>query len=308
MTYSPDSPMHIGTRGSPLALAQAVETRSRLMCALGLPEEAFEIHVIKTTGDRIQNRSLGEIGGKGLFTREIEVALLRASIDIAVHSMKDVPVEQPGGLVIDCILPREDVRDGLLSPTARCISELPKDAVVGSSSLRRRAQLKYRRADLQLVEFRGNVQTRLQKLSDGVAQATMLAMAGLNRLNMPDGTAIPIDTGEILPAIAQGAIGIERRADDEAAAVSLALINDRASQVRILTERSFLKGLDGSCQTPIAGLAELHGDQVTLRGEVLRPDGTESHFDEQTGIARDGAAIGAELAARLRLRMGPDFF
>jgi hydroxymethylbilane synthase len=308
MAFTPESPLKIGTRGSPLALAQAYETRDRLMAALSLPQTAFDIQVISTTGDRIQDRPLGEIGGKGLFTKEIEEAMLRGDIDIAVHSMKDMPVDFPEGLVIDCFLPREDVRDGFLSQGITSLNDLPQGAVVGTSSLRRRAQLKHRRPDLQVVEFRGNVQTRLRKLSEGVAQATFLAMAGLNRLGMPTNTATPIDPADMLPAIAQGAIGIERRANDKTIAAALALINDTDTQTRLLAERALLRGLDGSCQTPIGGLATLSGDQLTLLGQVLRPDGSESLADTQSGPSSDAEKIGAEMATRLRARMGPNFF
>ncbi|PIB26056.1 hydroxymethylbilane synthase [Amylibacter kogurei] len=307
MRFSPDTPLKIGTRGSPLALAQAHETRSRLMGALGLPETAFNIVVIKTTGDRVQDRPLGEIGGKGLFTKEIEDAMLSNDIDIAVHSMKDMPVAFPDGLMLDCYLPREDVRDAFISRKYKSISQLPKGAVMGSSSLRRRAQLAAVRPDLKLVEFRGNVQTRLRKLDDGVADATFLAMAGLNRLGSAD-IANPIETDEILPAIAQGCIGIERRVDDADAAAALALIHDQDSGLRLNAERALLAGLDGSCQTPIAGLATLDGDTITLRGEVLRPDGSESIKHMMTGAAKDGAKIGTDMAKILRDQMGENFF
>ena len=205
---NPAQPLRIGTRGSPLALAQAHDTRARLMAAFGLPEQAFQIVVIKTTGDRVLDRPLKEIGGKGLFTREIEDALLDGSIDIAVHSMKDMPTLQPEGLVLDTYLLREDVRDAFVSPHVARLADLPPGAVVGSSSLRRRAQLALRRPDLKLVEFRGNVQTRMKKLEDGVAVATFLAMAGLNRLRMDDVPRSAIEVYEMLPAVAQGAIGI----------------------------------------------------------------------------------------------------
>ncbi|HSF90891.1 MAG TPA: hydroxymethylbilane synthase, partial [Paracoccaceae bacterium] len=208
--YSTDRTLKIGTRGSPLALAQAFETRARLMDAHDLPEAAFEIIVIKTTGDAIQNRPLSEIGGKGLFTKEIEEALFSGAIDIAVHSMKDMPTVLPEGLEISTLLPREDVRDAFISRKYKSIAELPQGAVVGSSSLRRRAQLAAIRPDLVLVEFRGNVQTRLRKLDEGVAEATFLACAGLQRLGMPE-IANPIETQDMLPAVAQGAIGIEQR-------------------------------------------------------------------------------------------------
>ena len=305
---SPERPLRIGTRGSPLALAQAHETRDRLMAAHGLPEAAFEIHVIKTTGDRVLDRPLREIGGKGLFTREIEDALLDRSIDIAVHSMKDMPVLQPGGLVIDCYLPREDVRDAFVSRRFGSIAELPAGTAVGSSSLRRRAQLVHRRPDLQLVEFRGNVQTRMRKLDDGVAAATFLAMAGLTRLGLLDVVKGAIEPEEMLPAVAQGAIGVERREGDEIAAGLLAAIADRPTALRVESERAYLRRLDGSCQTPIAGLALLDGDRVWLRGEILLPDGSLSITGERRGAAADGPAMGLDLAEELLSRAPQSFF
>lgn len=300
--------IRIGTRGSALALAQAHETRDRLMAAHGLPGDAFQIVVIKTTGDRVLDRPLKEIGGKGLFTREIEDALTGGEIDIAVHSMKDMPTVQPGGLVIDCYLPREDVRDAFVSAQFSGISDLPQGAVVGSSSLRRRAQLLHRRPDLQLVEFRGNVQTRLKKLEDGVAVATFLAMAGLSRLGMLHVARGAVSPDDMLPAVAQGCIGVERRAGDARMAGLLAAISDADSAARIAAERAFLARLDGSCQTPIAGLAELQGDRLQLRGEVLRPDGTEVIAGTRTGPVSDGAAMGTDLAEELRARAPADFF
>ena len=305
---TPDRPLKIGTRGSPLALAQAHETRDRLAAAFSLAAEAFEIVVIKVTGDQILDRALKEIGGKGLFTREIEEALLAGDIDIAVHSMKDMPTIQPDGLVLDCYLPREDVRDAFVSPGVARLMDLPQGAVVGSSSLRRRAQLAHRRPDLQLVEFRGNVQTRMKKLADGVAAATFLAMAGLNRLGLADVARSAIDPEEMLPAVAQGAIGIERRAADARVAAMLAAIHHRDTGLRLAAERAFLLRLDGSCETPIAGLALLEGDNLWLRGEVLRPDGTQVITGERRGLAADGAAMGTDLAAELLTRAGPGFF
>lgn len=301
-------PLKIGTRGSVLALAQAYETRARLMAAHDLPTEAFEIVVIKTTGDRITDRPLKEIGGKGLFTREIEEALIQGRIDIAVHSMKDMPTLQPSGLIIDCLLPREDPRDAFVSQHAASIADLPKGAVVGSSSLRRRAQLSYRRPDLTLVEFRGNVQTRLKKLEDGVAVATFLAMAGLSRMNMLQVARGPIDPDDMLPAVAQGAIGVERRQDDDAIAAMLAPINDPDTEQRIAAERAFLARLDGSCQTPIAGFAEIAGNRLALRGQILRPDGSRSVTGSRTGNVRDGKAMGQDLAEELLAKAGPGFF
>ena len=311
MTYSmpsPAQPFKIGTRGSPLALWQAYETRRWLMAAFDLPEEAFEIVVIKVSGDQILDRALKDIGGKGLFTREIEDALLDGGIDIAVHSMKDMPTLQPDGLLLDCYLPREDVRDGFMSPTVAGLMELPQGAVVGSSSLRRRAQLAHRRPDLTLVEFRGNVQTRMNKLQDGVAVATFLAMAGLNRLGLAHMARAAIAVDEMLPAVAQGAIGIERRVDDPRAEHMLAAIHHAPTGQRLKAERAFLLRLDGSCETPIAGLAVLEGDHLWLRGEILRPDGSKVITGQLRGPVADGAALGRELAAELLGRAGPGFF
>lgn len=305
---TPAEPLKIGTRGSPLALAQAHETRARLMAAFDLPEDAFQIVVIKVTGDQILDKALKDIGGKGLFTREIEEALLAGGIDIAVHSMKDMPTLQPAGLVLDCHLPREDVRDAFVSPLADSLSALPEGAVVGSSSLRRRAQLKLRRPDLQLVEFRGNVQTRMKKLGEGVAAATFLAMAGLNRLGMAHVVRSAIAPEEMLPAVAQGAIGVERRSDDRRVEWMLAAIHDIPTGQRLTAERAFLARLDGSCETPIAGLAVLDGAGVWLRGEILRPDGSEAIAGEVRGPVADGAALGQDLAARLLAQAAPGFF
>ncbi len=309
---SPSAPLKIGTRGSPLALAQAHETRRRLAAAFDLPQEAFEIVVIKTTGDNRAmidaDRPLKEIGGKGLFTKEIEEALLAGGIDIAVHSMKDMPVAQPGGLLLDTYLPREDVRDGFVSLAHGGLKALPVGARVGSSSLRRRAQLLARRPDLELVEFRGNVQTRMKKLEAGVVDATFLAMAGLKRLGMETVARAAIEPDAMLPAVAQGAIGIERRADDARAADMLAAIHDPETGLRLAAERAFLAGLDGSCQTPIAGLAELEGGTLRLRGEILRPDGSEVIFDDVTVPVQDGAAAGLDMARRMRARAGDGFF
>ncbi|MBY6202681.1 hydroxymethylbilane synthase [Maritalea mobilis] len=309
---TPASPLKIGTRGSPLALAQAYETRSRLMAAFNLPEEAFEIVVIKTTGDDRSlidaDKPLKELGGKGLFTKEIEEDMLTGKIDIAVHSMKDMPVEQPPGLVLDTYLPREDVRDAFVSLNHDSLAALPEGARVGSSSLRRRAQLKARRPDLQVVEFRGNVQTRMKKLGDGVADATFLAMAGLRRLGMEEVVKSAIEVEDVLPAVAQGAIGIERRSDDSRAAEMLAAIHDVQTGQRLAAERAFLAGLDGSCETPIAGLAELDGTMLRLRGEILRPDGSEVLTADRTAPIEDGAKLGAEMAADLRAEAGEGFF
>ncbi|MEM9271259.1 MAG: hydroxymethylbilane synthase [Pseudomonadota bacterium] len=300
--------LKIGTRGSPLALAQAHETRARLMASEGLPEDAFEIVVIKVTGDAIQDRPLGEIGGKGLFTKEIEDALLDGSIDIAVHSMKDMPVEQPKGLALTCYLPREDVRDGFVSLSYESLVDLPQGARIGSSSLRRRAQIKHTRPDLEVVEFRGNVQTRLRKLNEGVADATFLAMAGLNRLGMTHVAKGAMDPQDMLPAVAQGAIGIEQRADDARTQERLAAISDAPTTTQLAAERAFLAGLDGSCQTPIGGLALLSGDELVLTGEIIKPDGSVVHQDTERGPATHATEIGETLAARLKALGGDGFF
>ena len=277
------------------------------MAAYSLPETAFEIVVIKVTGDQILDKALKEIGGKGLFTREIEEALLDGGIDIAVHSMKDMPTVQPAGLILDCYLPREDVRDGFVSPAVAGLMDLPQGATVGCSSLRRRAQLAHRRPDLKLVEFRGNVQTRMKKLEDGVAVATFLAMAGLNRLGMAQ-HAKPIAVTEMLPAVAQGAIGVERRLADPRAQAMLAAIHHTPTGQQLAAERGFLARLDGSCETPIAGLAVLEGATLWLRGEILRPDGTRVIAGELRGPVADAAAIGAALADQLLAQAGPGFF
>ncbi len=309
---TPDAPLRIGTRGSPLALAQAHETRARLMAAHDLPEAALEVVVIKVKGDDrfmvAADTPLKQIGNKGLFTREIEDALLEGGIDIAVHSMKDMPVEQPPGLVLDCFLPREDPRDAFVSHKAGGIADLQPGQVVGSSSLRRRAQMLYRRPDLKVVEFRGNVQTRLRKLQDGVADCTFLAMAGLNRLGMAEVSRGPVAAEEMLPAVSQGAIGIERRGDDSTTAGLLEALHDRDTGLRLAAERAMLAGLDGSCETPIAGLALIEGSEIWLRGEILRPDGSECLTDEGRAPVADGGELGAELARRLLSRAPSGFF
>ena len=304
----PKSPLRIGTRGSPLALAQAYETRERLSGAFNLPLDSFEIVVIKTTGDKVVNRPLKEIGGKGLFTKEIEEALLEESIDIAVHSMKDMPVYQPKGLVLDTFLPREDVRDAFISRVHKGLADIPQGATVGTSSLRRKAQLMSKRPDLKVVEFRGNVQTRLKKLDDGVAECTFLAVAGLNRLNMEDIITTAISTEEMLPAVAQGAIGIERRENDIRIATMLEAIHNSKTGLLLSAERAFLEALDGSCETPIAGLAELSNGNLRFRGEILRPDGSEVFSDEQIASKEDATLMGVEMAKKLLNKAGSNFF
>ena len=304
----PKSPLRIGTRGSPLALAQAYETRERLSIAFGLSLDSFEIVVIKTTGDKVLNRPLKEIGGKGLFTKEIEEALLQESVDIAVHSMKDMPVQQPDGLILDTFLPREDVRDAFVSRIHKSLADIPQGATVGTSSLRRKAQLMSKRPDLKIVEFRGNVQTRLKKLDDGVAECTFLAVAGLNRLKMEDIITAPISTDEMLPAVAQGAIGIERREKDIKVATMLEAIHNSITGLLLSAERAFLEALDGSCETPIAGLAEFKNENLRFRGEILKTDGSEVYSDEQVVSKEDATLVGIEMAHKLLSQAGNDFF
>ncbi|MEX2518886.1 MAG: hydroxymethylbilane synthase [Paracoccaceae bacterium] len=305
-TYSADRPLRIGSRGSPLAIAQAIEARDRLMAAHGLPETAFMVEAITTTGDAVQDRPLSEIGGKGLFTKELETALFDRRIDIAVHSMKDVATVLPGGLALIAYLPREDVRDAFISLEYAGFDDLPEGAVIGTSSLRRRAQALTRRPDVHVVDFRGNVQTRLRKLEAGVAAATFLACAGLKRLNAS--LAAPIPTDVMLPAVAQGAIGIEARTDDEAVAALIAPLNDPETEIRLTAERAFLRALDGSCRTPLAGLAELENGRLNLRGEILRPDGSRRHAAARSGSTADAEAMGLDAAAELRALGGSRFF
>ncbi|EKE76896.1 hydroxymethylbilane synthase [Oceanibaculum indicum] len=302
--------VRIGTRGSQLALAQASEVKARLAAAheaLRDPD-AVEIVVISTTGDRVQDRPLAEIGGKGLFTKEIEEGLLDGSIDIAVHSMKDVPTVLPDGLVIDCILEREDARDAFLSGKASGIDDLPAGSVIGTSSLRRQALILSRRPDLKVVSFRGNVGTRLRKLENGDVDATLLAMAGLNRLAIQQTGTTPIPADVMLPAVAQGAIGIERRQSDDRIAGLLAPLNHSESAIRVTAERAMLAELDGSCRTPIAAHAVLAGGSLSLKGLVVLPDGTQRHDAALDGAPGDAAALGREVGLQLRREAGPEFF
>ena len=302
------SRLRIGTRGSALALAQAREVQRLLMAAHRMDEAAIDVVVIKTTGDRIQDRPLSEAGGKGLFTKEIEEALLDGSIDLAVHSMKDMPTALPEGLAITSMLPREDVRDAFISAKWPTVDALPQGAVVGSSSLRRQAQLRRMRPDLQVVTFRGNVDTRLRKLADGAVDATLLAVAGLNRLGLADRITSTIPLDVMLPAVAQGAVGIETRFDDAATAALLAPLNDPATSLCVTAERAFLARLEGSCRTPIAGLGQLREAGVfTFRGEILTPDGSNSHAVTRQGQPAAAVQLAIEAAEDLLARAGPGF-
>ena len=302
--------LRIGTRGSPLALAQTHSVRDALAAAwphLAAPG-ALEIIVIRTTGDKVQDRPLAEIGGKGLFTKELDDAMEQGSIDLAVHSMKDVPTLLPDFVALPCMVKREDVRDAFISPIAKTPDDLPHGAKVGTASLRRGAQLLNRRPDLQVVNFRGNVQTRLNKLAEGQVDATLLAAAGLNRLGLAQHATALLDTDYMLPAVAQGAVGITCRKDDDAAHKFLAALTDAQTMTRVTAERAFLTRLDGSCRTPIAALAELTGDDVSFRGLIVSPDGKVIHRVEGRGSAQDAWAIGDDAAQRIRAVAGPDFF
>ncbi|WP_207484667.1 hydroxymethylbilane synthase [Arenibaculum pallidiluteum] len=303
-------PLRIGTRGSPLALAQAHQTRDRLAAAhpaLAAPG-AIEIVVIRTTGDRIQDRTLMEAGGKGLFTKEIEEDLAAARIDLAVHSMKDVPTWLPEGLEIVCMLPREDPRDAFISASGVRLDVLPQGAVVGTASLRRQAQILARRPDLRVIPFRGNVQTRLRKLADGEADATLLALAGLRRLGMADVATEILDPTVMLPAVAQGAIGIEIRSDDAATRALLAPLACAETMVRVSAERALLAVLDGSCRTPIGALARVDGDTLSLDGLVAAPDGRQVLRTAVHGPAAEAERLGSEAGAALKAQLPAGFF
>jgi len=287
----------LGTRGSPLALTQAGMVRDALCAAHGWPAAAIETVVIRTTGDRVQDRALAEIGGKALWTKELDRALLAGEIDAAVHSMKDVETVRPAAIRIAAMLPRADVRDRLIGVAT--IADLPDAATVGTSSPRRRAQLLRRRPDLRIVLFRGNVDTRLGKLAAGEVDATLLAAAGLDRLGRPDvGHAVPTDT--MLPAPAQGAVGIEVRADDAAAHALLAAIDDPATHACVAAERALLAALKADCHSPVGALASLSGEMLTLRGELLAEDGAAQVEGHVEGTAADdlGARLAADLLAR----------
>ena len=300
--------LRIGTRGSPLALWQAHAVQAHLAAAHGVGPESIAIEIIRTTGDIIQDRPLSEAGGKGLFTKEIEQALIDGAIDLAVHSSKDMPTALPPGLDLLACLPREDVRDAFISHKAATLAELPHGAVVGTASLRRQAMVKRLRPDISVVTFRGNVDTRLKKLEDGVVDATLLAFAGLKRLGRDAAATAVLDLDVFLPAVGQGAVGIEARTDDGRTRELLARINHVETLAAVQTERAFLAVLDGSCRTPIAGHARIVGNSVVFRGMILRPDGSEVHETECKGAVEDGALLGADAARELKGRATAGFF
>ena len=309
------NPVKIGTRGSPLALAQANEVRDRLIAAhskeLGEDNFAVEIKVISTRGDRIQDRALSQIGGKGLFTEEIEQQLYNGEIDIAVHSTKDMPTILPDGLELSCFLPRQSPADAFISGKADSIEELPQGAVIGSASLRRQALILHMRPDIKVVTFRGNVQSRLKKLQEGVVDATLLAQAGINRLGLEHIITSLLPVESFPPAPGQGAICVESRKSDEATLAILAPLNDRGTTMALAAERAFLAKLDGSCRTPIAAYAHLVGDQLHFHGMILSPDGKQvfqTRRLQDCAAFKDAAAMGTDAAQQLRLEAGEKFF
>ncbi len=297
----------IGTRGSPLALAQAHETQDRLAGALGWSSEQLPLSIIKTTGDAIQDRPLSEAGGKGLFTKELDIALLERAIDLAVHSAKDLPTALPEGIVIAGYLPREDVRDALISPRAPALADLSRGAHVGSASLRRQAQLRRLRPDLKVSLLRGNVGTRLSKVESGEFDATLLALAGLKRLGLEGHVTAVLDTADFLPAVGQGAIAIAVRAGDGRVGAAVRAILHPETGQALAAERAFLTVLDGSCRTPIAGHARLEGGRIAFRGLVLRPDGSDALDVAEAGDPAEAAALGRAAGLDLKGRMPAGF-
>ena len=300
--------LRIGTRGSPLALAQAGMVRDGVARAHGFDPAGIELKVIRTTGDRIQDRPLAEAGGKGLFAKEIEEALIERRIDLAVHSSKDMPTFLPEGLVLSAFLPREDARDAFISRKARDLAGLARGAVVGTSSPRRQALLRRMRSDLKVVDLRGNVETRLRKLDEGAADATLLALAGLKRLSLADAAATVFELDEFLPAVGQGAIGIETRVDDAKTRSLLTPINHADTATALACERAFLAALDGSCRTPIAGYAAVANGRVNFRGMIVRPDGGEAYETSRSGVSGDAEKLGTDAGLELKGRASPDFF
>lgn len=309
---SADEPLRIGTRGSPLAMAQAYETRRRLQEQFPelLEDGALQICVMKTQGDMILDKSLMELGGKGLFTKELDTALLGNEVDICVHSMKDVPTWLPEGTVLPCTLPREDTNDAFISRdgSIKTIDELPDNSVIGTASLRRQAQLMARNKTLKCVNFRGNVQTRLRKLDDGVVDATLLAIAGLKRMNMDGCATSVLEWDEMLPAVAQGAIGIQCRSDDERSLKYIAALNHQDTLSCVECERSFLEALDGNCKTPIAGQARIVDGKIVFRGLIAMPDGSSKYTIESGGSVEDAKKIGKEAGEKLKADAGDEFF
>jgi hydroxymethylbilane synthase len=301
--------LHIGTRGSPMALYQTALVRDRLFAAH--PElgaiGAVEIVTIRTTGDRVQDRLLAEIGGKGLFAKEIEEALIARRIDLAVHSLKDLETWLPSGLAIACVLPRGDPRDVLVSASGAKLAALPPGAKVGTASLRRQAQLLRHRPDLSVVPIRGNVNTRIRKLQAGEVDALVLAWCGLERLDLRDRATEILPREVMLPAVGQGALAIECRADDENLRRLVEPLHDPVSAACVSAERALLAALDGSCRTPIAGLADIEGGRLAIEALLLQADGSGEIRGRREGPISEAEALGTALGAELRRRAGPGF-
>lgn len=289
--------LRIATRKSPLAIWQAEYVKSRLEQAH--PGLTVELIGMKTKGDVILDTPLAKVGGKGLFVKELEVAMLEKRADIAVHSMKDVPVEFPEGLGLTVICEREDPRDAFVSNHYDSIADLPEGAVLGTCSLRRQAQVRERRPDLKIVDLRGNVNSRLQKLDDGQFDAIILAAAGLKRLGFDDRIRCEMEPEESLPAVGQGAVGIECRLDDSRTIELLQTLSDPDTTTRVLAERAMNNRLEGGCQVPIAGYSVLEGDQIWLRGLVGEPDGSQIIRQEVRGPREQAEALGTQLAEAL---------
>jgi len=308
---TPARPLRIGSRGSPLALIQARQAQTALAKACGIVAEQIEIKIIRTSGDKLQGpneQSLADAGGKGLFTKEIEEALLSGAIDFAVHSSKDIPAILPAGLTLAAFLPREDPRDTLVSGKAKTLRELSRNALVGTSSPRRQALLMRARPDLRIAPLRGNVETRLRKIEAGEMDAAVLAVAGLKRLGLFSTMATALEIEEFLPAAGQGAIAIETRANDESARAAAAAIDDADTHTALAAERAFLAALGGSCRTPIAGHARLDGDTVRFRGLLAKTDGSDAIEVSRQGRRADAAALGADAGHEIKTRAGAGFF
>ncbi len=304
------TPIRIGTRGSPLAMAQTNEVRGLLLQAAGGETEDadwLETLIIKTTGDAILDRPLADIGGKALFTREIDEAMLDGRIDLAVHSVKDLPTPLPDGIAIVAVLRRRDPRDAFISLQHTSIADLPEGAIVGTASVRRQAQLLRVRPDLRIGPMRGNVGTRLEKLKNGEAAATFLAIAGLQRLGMAEKATKILPPEEMLPAVGQGAIAITARTDDARMAETAQALNDAKAMSEVTAERAMLAALGGSCRTPIAGLAQVAADRIEFSGLIARADGSEIVSTERSGAAVDAEAMGYDAGDELKRRGGPDF-
>jgi len=308
MAQSTATIMRIGTRGSPLALVQARTVRARLAVALGASEDEIELIIIRTSGDAILDRPLADVGGKGLFTKEIEEALLDGRIDLAVHSAKDMPTFSQSGLMLAACLEREDARDVFISLKAGSLAALPQGAKLGTASLRRQAIAKRLRSDLHVVSLRGNVDTRLRKLAEGECDATILALAGLKRLGFEAHATRIMSQNEFLPAVGQGAIGIEARENDSRMREILSRINHADTFTALSCERSFLAELDGSCKTPIAGHASLSADTLQFHGLIARPDGAAAHDVSGTSHREDAIKLGTDKGRELKRIAGPGFF